>query len=102
MHKMYELRPETVLKMLDRTRSLNDDQRAKQIALCCIADAKGRTGFEDREYSQADQFLRYQQAAKSVDGKAIAVATENKAKVPETIKRAQVKAIMQIKREAGN
>lgn len=34
MHKMAELRPETVLKMLEKTRSLNDDERARQVALC--------------------------------------------------------------------
>ena len=72
MHKMAELKPETVLKMLESTRSLNDDIRAKQIAICCIADARGRTGFENREYSQANLFIDFQQAAKNVDGKSIA------------------------------
>jgi len=48
MHKMFELRPQTVLKMLEKTRSLMDDERTMQIANCCIADARGRTGFESR------------------------------------------------------
>lgn len=72
MHKMFELRPTTILTMLEKTRSLGDTARAEQIAKCCIADARGRTGFENREYSQASQFLKYQQAANGVNGGAIA------------------------------
>lgn len=98
MHKMYELRPETVLKMLERTRSLNDDARAEQIALCCTADARGRTGFETRAYTQADLFLKYQQAAKQVDGKAIAANIENAKKTPAAIRKAQISAINQVKK----
>jgi len=72
MHKMFELKPSTVLKMLEKTRCLNDDERARQIALCCIADARGRTGFEQRDYTQAQLFLDYQQVAKAVKGGDIA------------------------------
>jgi len=72
MHKMFELRPQTVLKMLEKTRCLMDDDRAKQFAQCCIADARGRTGFEERDYDQADLFLTFQQAAKNVNAGEIA------------------------------
>ena len=72
MHKMFELRAQTVLKMLEKTRALMDDERAQQIANSCIADARGRTGFEDRDYAQADLFIKFQQAAKAVDGGEIA------------------------------
>jgi len=74
MHKMFELRPQTVLKMLEKTRCLMDDDRAKQFAQCCIADARGRTGFEDRDYAQADLFLTFQQAVKNVNAGEIAKA----------------------------
>ena len=78
MHKMYELKATTVLKVLEKTRSLMDDQRAEQVALACLADARGRTGFENRDYSQAKVFMQFQQAAKSVDAGAIAEnVTEN-------------------------
>ena len=93
MHKMMELKPTTVLKMLSRTRSLNDNNRARQIALCCIADARGRTGFEQREYPQAELFLEFQQAAKNVDGKQIAANSEDDADIAERIRRAQLAAI---------
>ena len=72
MHKMFELKAKTVLKMLQNTRCLSDDYRAQQFAWCCIADARGRTGFEDRAYEQADLFLEFQRAAKSVNGGEVA------------------------------
>lgn len=93
MHKMFELRPETVRKMLENTRSLNDNERAQQIALCCIADARGRTGLEDREYPQAQLFLDYQQVAKSVDSKSIAASLDDGSEIQRAISRARTLAI---------
>ena len=78
MHKMFELRAQTVLGMLQNTRCLADPNRAEQIANCCIADARGRTGFENRDYTQADLFLKFQQAAQSVNAGAIAQSCNQK------------------------
>ena len=40
--------------------------------LACEADARGRTGYEDRPYPQADIFRRAYAAARAVDTTAIA------------------------------
>lgn len=93
MHKMGELRPDTVLRVLENTRSINDDNRARQIADCCIADARGRAGFEDREYWQAELFLKFQQAAKSVDSEAIAALYSNGREIKAAIQQERIAAI---------
>ncbi|MBT8114556.1 MAG: multifunctional CCA addition/repair protein [Arenicella sp.] len=93
MHKMGELRPDTVLRVLENTRSINDDNRARQIADCCIADARGRAGFEDREYWQAELFLKFQQAAKSVDSEAIAALYTNGREIKAAIQQERIAAI---------
>ncbi len=93
MHKMFELKPQTVLKMLSGTRALMDDERTKQIALSCIADARGRTGFEDRAYEQADLFFEYQQAAKAVDAKSIAAGLSSGTEIQAAVHRARLDAI---------
>lgn len=106
MHRMAELRAATVLTMLEKTRSLNDDQRAKQIALCCIADARGRAGLENRDYPQADLFLAFQQAAKGVDTSTIAAnisqqpgSSENQGtRIQEAIRQARISAIRRVQR----
>jgi len=95
MHKMFELRPQTVLKMLEKTRSLMDDERTMQIANCCIADARGRTGFESRDYTQAALFIKFQQAAKSVNAGEIAKGYSDGAKIQRAIHDAR---LLEIKR----
>lgn len=97
MHKMLELKPTTVLNMLEKTRSLTDDKRAQQIALSCIADARGRTGFEDRDYRQADVFLQYQQAASDVDAAQIAAQYSDGEQIQQALRRARVRAIAEAK-----
>ena len=99
MHKMAELRPETVLKMLEKTRSVNDDNRALQVAQCCTADAKGRAGLEDRDYPQADLFLRYQKAAREVDASKIAEGMDDGTKIQAAIRKARISAITAIKKQ---
>jgi tRNA nucleotidyltransferase (CCA-adding enzyme) len=98
MHKMFELRAKTVLNMLEKTRSLMDDQRAQQVALCCIADARGRTGFEDREYTQAALFIKFQQAAKSVNGGEIAKHHTDGAKIQQAIHDARLTEIKRVQK----
>ena len=97
MHKMFELKASTVLKMLENTRSLMDDERAKQITLCCLADVRGRTGFENREYKQIDLFLRYQQAAQKVNGGEIAKNYNDGQKIQAAIHQARVAEINKVK-----
>lgn len=97
MHKMAELKPQTVLNMLEKTRSLMDDNRALQIAQSCIADARGRTGFEDRDYTQASLFIEFQQAAKSVDGGAIAKGLKDGNEIQNAIHKARLNKIKAVK-----
>ena len=100
MHKMMELRPKTVLKMLEKTRSINDAERAQQVALCCISDAKGRKGFEDRDYPQADLFLAYQRVAAAVDSAEIAAGLSDGNEIQQAIHQARVRAIKYAKGDA--
>ena len=93
MHKMMELKPSTILKMLERTRCVNDAKRAQQIADACLADATGRTGFETRPYPQASLFVELQRAAAGVNTKALAGDEANGALVKAKIDRARCKAI---------
>jgi tRNA nucleotidyltransferase (CCA-adding enzyme) len=98
MHKMFELKPQTILGMLEKTRCVTDNDRARQIADCCIADARGRTGFENRDYSQADLFLDYQQAANSVNGGEIAKGMSDGEQIQAAIRRARLDAIKRVKK----
>ena len=66
-HRAFELRSSTVLKVLNRTDAFRRPERFQKFLLACEADSRGRTGFEDRPYPQADYLRAAQEAASGVD-----------------------------------
>lgn len=73
-HRALELKPATLLKVLQANDAFRRPERFEQFLLCCEADARGRTGFENRTYPQADFFRAALKAAQTVD---IAVIQKN-------------------------
>jgi tRNA nucleotidyltransferase (CCA-adding enzyme) len=67
VHRALELKPATILGLLEKTDALRRPDRFRALLLACEADARGRTGLEDRAYPQAD-FLRQAQEATATEG----------------------------------
>jgi len=66
-HRALELRPGTLLEIIERTDALRRPQRFAQFLLACEADHRGRTGFEQRPYPQAQRLQMAFEAARGVD-----------------------------------
>ncbi len=66
-HRIEEMRAETILKKLESMDAFRRPERFKKFLICCEADARGRTGFEDRDYPQADYFKKSLEAANEID-----------------------------------
>ena len=49
-HKALELKPKTILTLLTGIGAHRNPHRLRDFLHCCEADARGRTGFEDRAY----------------------------------------------------
>ena len=98
MHRLSELKNTTILKLLESTGSLRNEERAKHFVFACEADAKGRAGLENRDYPQRDLFFSYLAAANSVDSQAIAKQFDNGAAIKDAIRRARIQAIAVIKK----
>jgi len=62
VHRALELRPETVLKLLQECDAFRRPERFGELLQACEADARGRTGFETHPYPQA-AYLRAALAA---------------------------------------
>ena len=92
LHRAFELRPKTVLKVLERCDAFRRPARFEQFLLTCEADARGRAGLENRRYGQADFFREALAAASSIDAGAIAARTPER-KIPTAIRRARRIAI---------
>ncbi len=67
-------------------------QRFEQFLLACEADARGRTGLEDRNYAQTDLLRGALAAAFAVDAASIARGYEGKA-IGEAIRRERLAAV---------
>jgi len=55
-HRVRELKASTLVKTLEALDVFRRPERFENFLLCCEADARGRTGLEDRDYSQPDYF----------------------------------------------
>ena len=66
-HRAFELRSSTVLKVLNRVDAFRRPERFQKFLLACEADARGRSGFENRPYPQGDYFRAAYGAANAVD-----------------------------------
>lgn len=93
IHKARELRPSTMLKVLEAVDAFRRPQRFAQLLLACVADARGRTGFEDCAYPQADWWREALQAAQQVDVQPILAAGYQGGAVRDRLHQQRVRAI---------
>jgi tRNA nucleotidyltransferase (CCA-adding enzyme) len=100
IHRSAELNPEAVMRLLDRCDAMRQAQRFALVLQACECDARGRWGFEDAVYPQAERLLKAQEAALSVETAPIAQAAAAQGlkgpQIGAEIHRARVKAIAQM------
>jgi tRNA nucleotidyltransferase (CCA-adding enzyme) len=92
-HRAQELRPSTVLELLENLDALRRPARFEQFLLACEADIRGRTGFEDREYPQADYLRRAQAIAAEVKLDAASLVDLKGPQIGERIREARIAAL---------
>jgi tRNA nucleotidyltransferase (CCA-adding enzyme) len=67
VHRADELKPRTMLQLIEETDAFRQPDRFEEFLLACEADMRGRTGFEDRAYPQAERLRSALRAARGVD-----------------------------------
>ena len=99
-HRLFELRPGTVLDLLESLDAFRRPERVALFAIACEADARGRTGLEDNPYPQRERLLRALDAARAVDAAAIAAVAGRAEKAGEAIgariREARIQAMRQV------
>ncbi|MDC5811016.1 multifunctional CCA addition/repair protein [Vibrio europaeus] len=93
IHRAAELRPETKLKVLNKFDVWRKPERLQDILICCMADSRGRTGFEDIDYPQKAIFEQAYQAALSVNVQDIIKDGFKGAGIKEEMEKRRVEAI---------
>lgn len=66
LHRLYELRPKTILQLLQGLDAFRKPQNLEWFIIVCTADFQGRKGFEQRAYPQAKDLISAYQAALQV------------------------------------
>ena len=96
MHKADEVRPGTLLDLLEHLDAFRRSERVEQFILACEADARGRKGLENREYPQSDLVRRAFDAARRVVLSEEARAGLVGEQIKERMHEARVRAIREV------
>lgn len=94
-HRAAELRPDTLLKKLEALDAARRPQRFEQFLLACEADARGRPGYEDQPYPQADIFRNALRAYNSVDAQPLVAAGLKGEAIANELRKLRIQAISQ-------
>jgi tRNA nucleotidyltransferase (CCA-adding enzyme) len=93
VHRLAELRPETVHDLIARCDGFRKPERIAQLALVCEADKRGRAGMQDSDYPSGRRLLALHAAALSVSaGHAVASGLQGP-DIGEWLRQARIGAI---------
>lgn len=97
-HQALELRPGTILELLEGIDALRRIERFEDFLLACEADARGRRGREHDPYPQAALLRAALGAARQVDAAGLAAQGLAGEKLRDALRRARTEAIAGIRR----
>ena len=97
-HRAMELKPSTVVKTLVQLDAYRKPDRFEKFLLACEADARGRPGYENREFKQGDFLRQAFAASREVDVESLrAQGFEHKA-LADQIHSERVAAVRELKK----
>ena len=92
LHRIRQLRPRTLLKLLEALDAIRRPERLDKFLTACEADARGRTGLEDRDYPQGRYLKTILDAVSAIDIPALLAANPS-AKPEQLIARQRLRVI---------
>ena len=93
VHRLAELRPETVHDLIARCDGFRKPERIAQLAVACEADKRGRLGLAEADYPSGPLLRKLHAAAAAVSaGHAVATGLEGPA-IGEWLRKARIAAI---------
>jgi tRNA nucleotidyltransferase (CCA-adding enzyme) len=98
-HRAFELKPATVLRLLNALDALRRPARLELFLAACEADKRGRLGHQDDAYPQADYLRQARAAAAAVDAANFLAQGLTGPAIGEAMNGARVEAIALLKTE---
>jgi tRNA nucleotidyltransferase (CCA-adding enzyme) len=93
IHSAHELKASTLVKLMNSCDAWRKPERFQQMLQCCVADSKGRTGFELKPYPSADYVWQALQSALTVDVQSVIKQGFKGAEIKEALLKARIDAI---------
>ena len=97
IHKAFELRAETVITLFNRFDVWRKPQRFQEFLQVCLADTRGRTGFENKDYPQIDYINQLLHAANEVDVQQVIADGFEKQEIRNELTKRRILAVKQTK-----
>ena len=97
IHKAFELRAETVITLFNRFDVWRKPQRFQEFLQVCLADTRGRTGFENKDYPQIDYINQLLHAANEVDVQQVIADGFEKQAIKNELTKRRILAVKQTK-----
>lgn len=101
-HRAFDLKPQTLLNTLEKLDAFRRPERFADFLICCKADARGRTGKEHIDYSQADYFAEAHRLCSQIDAKPFVDQGFSGVEIGEAIRKARIGVIKQFKTSQDN
>ena len=96
-HRALELKPATVVKTLVQLDAFRKPDRFEKFLLASEADARGRTGYENKVFPQGDYFREAFKAARDIDVDELRSLGFENQKLAEKINETRISAIKTLK-----
>jgi tRNA nucleotidyltransferase (CCA-adding enzyme) len=96
-HRALELKPTTLLQLLERLDVFRRPERITQFAQACMADSQGRTGFEEKPYPQADYLLAAASACQGISAQGLIEQGLQGKEIGAGLRRLRLQEVTQLK-----
>lgn len=96
-HRAFELKPSTMLRLMQKTDAFRRPQRFEKFIVACEADARGRAGLEDRDYKQADYLRGALSCAAGITARDFAADSLSGPDIGNAIEKARIDALGEYK-----
>ncbi|MET0090786.1 MAG: multifunctional CCA addition/repair protein [Candidatus Thiodiazotropha sp.] len=100
MHRFYELRPKTLLELMQGLDAFRQPEHMQWFVWVCQADHQGRLGMEDSPFPQGDDLLRIFEEARQVTTQQLSGSLIG-AQIGEALRKERLKQIAQTLQEVS-
>lgn len=99
IHRIQEMKAQTIVRFFDQIDAWRKPENLRHLITVCLADSRGRLGFENSNYPQAQIALEYYQSAVSADVQQIIAAGYQKQQIREQLTKRRIELMKQKKEE---